>query len=102
MLNKQDVFIDREIDFDLEITRSRLISQGKSHNKVEWSGQDIKINFDPFFAHTIVKEISGFKVFPYFPFNSFYKFKNLIKKVIRNQYFENVMMLVVGINVIVL
>lgn len=102
MQNKQDDFIDRDIDFDLEITRSILFSQGKAPNRCEWSGQDIKIDFDPFNAYATVNEISGLKVYPYFPLGSLVKFRSQITKLIRNQYFENLMMLLVGANVIVL
>ena len=69
---------------------------------MEWSGQDIKIEFDPYSAYTIINDISGFRVLPYWPLGMLARFRGWITNIIHNQYFENLMMLTVGINVIVL
>ena len=100
--SKPDEFLDRDIDFDFEVTKAILESQSKSPNRVEWSGQDIKIEFDPYFANTIIRDISGFRVLPYWPFGMLARFRGWITNIIHNQYFENLMMLIVAINVVVL
>jgi hypothetical protein len=61
----EDIFLDRDIDFDLEIDRASKAAAKRRNDKTEWSGQDIKSDFDPYLAKIAVNSLSDSRVYPY-------------------------------------
>lgn len=61
----EDIFLDRDIDFDKEMKRACKATTKRRIDNTEWSGQDIKINYDPFFAKIAVSQLSTSMVYPY-------------------------------------
>ena len=59
MEDLEDIFLDRDINFDKEIKKACVASAKRKQDSTEWSGQDIKINFDPYYAKIAVNQLTS-------------------------------------------
>lgn len=98
----EDIFLDREIDFDIELERARNAATRKMRDKIEWSGQDIKIDYDPYYAYIASNQLSSIVIYPYGLYGIYMKIKSYVYTFIQSSLFENLMTLAVAINTIVL
>jgi len=98
----EDFFIDRDIDFDTEIERACKSSAKRKNDKVQWSGQDIKVNYDPYYAKIAVNQLSTVRVYPYGLYGVYTKVREILKKFVKSSFFENFMTVAVAINTCVL
>lgn len=97
-----DIFLDREIDFEKEIENARKTSAKLSKDSVEWSGQDIKIDYDPYYAKIAATQMSTMRVFPYGFIGSIILVRGWLAAFVLSGFFENLMTVAVAINTIVL
>lgn len=100
--NMDDIFLDRDIDFDTEIDRACKAAAKRMNDKTEWSGQDIKIDYDPYYARIAVGQMSDTMVYPYGIYGVLSKLRGYIRTFVRSSFFENFMTIAVAINTIVL
>ena len=98
----EDIFLDREIDFDLELERARASSARRKRDRTEWSGQDIKADYDPYYAKIATDQMTSIVIFPYGIFGVIVKLKSWLRDFVSSSFFDNLMTLAVAINTIVL
>ena len=98
----EDIFLDRDIDFDLEIERARESSARRKTDKTEWSGQDIKMDYDPFYARIATNQMSSIVSYPYGIFGIIVKLRFWLRNFVSSSFFDNLMTVAVAINTIVL
>jgi hypothetical protein len=53
-----DEFLDKNIDFEKEIQTSKYNSMLMKRDKVEWSGQEIILDRDPWLLNKVLGELS--------------------------------------------
>lgn len=97
-----DLFLDRNIDFDTEIDRACKNSAKKQFDRTEWSGQDVKFDYDPYFAKLATKQLSASMVYPYGIQGIYSKIRGYLRAFVKSSFFENFMTVAVAINTIVL
>ena len=97
-----DIFLDRDIDFDKEVKRACDAAARRKIDKTEWSGQDIKINYDPYYAKIAVGQLTGSMVYPYGIYGMIVKLRGYLRDFVLSSFFDNLMTLAVAINTIVL
>ena len=98
----EDIFLDREIDFDLEIERACKAAAKRKNDKTEWSGQDIKIDYDPYYATIATNQMSNIIIYPSGIYGVYVKVRSCIRTFVNSQFFENLMTIAVAINTVVL
>lgn len=54
-----DIFLDRNINFDKELNKARNDSSKRKNDRVDWSAQDIKFDYDPYFAYSAADQMSS-------------------------------------------
>lgn len=69
---------------------------------MEWSGQDIKIDFDPYYAKIAATQMSTMRTYPYGFFGSIIMVRGWLASFVLSAFFENLMTVAVAINTIVL
>ena len=94
--------MDRNIDFDKEIKKACIDATKRKNDRVEWSAQDIKNDYDPYFANAAAELMSNCKVYPKGIFGILTKLKFYIFLLVTYTLFDNVMTIAVAINTVVL
>ena len=89
-----DIFLDREINFEKEIKKAWADSAKRKNDKVDWSGQDIKIDYDPYFATSAADQMSNLKIFPKSIYGKLVKIRFYIYWWVTSSIFDNIMTIV--------
>ena len=100
--NDIDIFLDRDIDFDKEIKKTCIDATKRKNDRVEWSAQDIKNDYDPYFANAAAEHMTDCKIFPKGIFGILTKLRFYIFLLVTSTLFDNVMTIAVAINTVVL
>ena len=97
-----DIFLDRDINFDKTIAKAWIDASKRKNDRVDWSGQDIKNDYDPYFATSAADEMSSCKIFPKLIFGKVVKLRFYIYMFVTSSFFDNIMTIAVAINTVVL
>ena len=98
----KDLFLDRDINFDKEIHKAIVDSSKRNNDRVDWSGQDIKNDYDPYYAYAAADEISGSKIFPKGIIGKLAKMQFWVYMFVTGSLFDNIMTIAVAMNTAVL
>ena len=97
-----DIFLDRDINFDKEIKKAANDSAKRKNDRVDWSGQDIKNDYDPYFAMSAADLMSSWKIYPKGIFGKLVKLRFYIFMLVTSSFFDNFMTLAVAFNTVIL
>jgi hypothetical protein len=101
-VDEEDKFLDRDIDFEEELDIARQATFKRRVDKVEWSGQEIKIDYDPYYAKIGVDQMSDCRAYPSGIFGAYVKLRTWLRHFVNGSLFENLMTLAVGMNTVTL
>ena len=97
-----DIFLDRDINFERDINKARTESAKRKNDRVDWSTQDIKNDYDPYFAYAAADEMSEIKIFPKGIIGKLVKMQFYVYLLVTSALFDNIMTIAVAINTAVL
>ena len=88
---RADFFLEVPVDGEYHISQARTASHRRHKDRVEWSGQDVMVRFDPYKARLAVNRLDSIRVWPYKLHGFIKKRRVLLKSFMRSSLVENSM-----------
>ena len=98
----QDAFLDWPVDGRVEVLKAKKQALSGKKNLVQWSGQDVLLDFDPQFARAAVSLVSGVRIWPKALYGYWKRARTPVKALVKSQPFDYFLLAAVFGNTIVL